>query len=68
LREQTAPYTRLVAGGAPNGLSIRATPNNGTGENDWFAVTTAADGSTWAAGWYIDLGVRHRADRERRRF
>jgi hypothetical protein len=23
-------------------------------ENDLFAATTAADGSTWADGWYID--------------
>jgi len=50
----TAPYTTHVAAGAPNSLSIQATPNAGAGENDLFAVTTAADGSTWAVGWDID--------------
>ncbi|HTD55063.1 MAG TPA: hypothetical protein VK670_06750, partial [Silvibacterium sp.] len=47
------PYTTYVATGSPNGISIRKTPNNGTGENDLFSVTNAADGSTWAAGWDI---------------
>jgi Phosphoesterase family len=50
----TAPYTTLVAGGAPNRLSVLSTPNSGTGENDLFAAATAADGSTWAVGWGVD--------------
>jgi hypothetical protein len=50
----TAPYTTYVAAGAPNSTSIQSTPNAGTGENDLFAVTTATDGSTWAAGWDIN--------------
>ena len=50
----SAPYTTYVAAGAPKALSIQATPNAGTGENDLFAATTAADGSTWAVGWDID--------------
>jgi hypothetical protein len=50
----TAPYTSYVAAGAPTRLSIQATPNAGAGENDLFAVTTSADGSTWAVGWDID--------------
>jgi hypothetical protein len=49
-----APYTTLVASGAPNKLSILGTPNSGAGENDLFAAATAADGSTWAVGWAID--------------
>jgi hypothetical protein len=49
----TAPYTTYVASGAPKEISIRTTPNNGTGENDLFGVTIAADGSKWAAGWDI---------------
>jgi phosphoesterase family protein len=48
------PYTTLVAGGAPSSLSVVSTPNNGAGENDLFAATTAADGSTWAVGWSVD--------------
>jgi Phosphoesterase family len=48
------PYTTLVASGAESSLGLLATPNNGSEENDLFAATTAADGSTWAAGWYID--------------
>jgi len=47
------PYTTYVATGDQKGVSIRKTPNNGTGENDLFGVTNAADGSTWAAGWDI---------------
>jgi hypothetical protein len=50
----TAPYSTLVAAGAPSRLGIVSAPSAGTGENDLFAATTAADGSTWAAGWYID--------------
>jgi hypothetical protein len=49
-----APYTTLVVAGAPKGLSVVASPNNGSGENDLFAATTAGDGSTWAVGWFID--------------
>jgi hypothetical protein len=49
-----APYTTLVAAGAPNKLSISNTPSSGAGENDLFAAATAADGSTWAVGWFID--------------
>jgi hypothetical protein len=47
----TAPYTTMVAAGAPSHLSLLTTPNSGTGEQDLFAATTAADGTTWAAGW-----------------
>jgi hypothetical protein len=50
----TSPYTTEVATGAPNSLSLVNSPNNGTGENDLFATTTAADGSTYAVGWYIN--------------
>jgi hypothetical protein len=50
----SAPYTTYVASGAPSSLSIMTSPNNGTTENDLFAVANAADGSTWAVGWYID--------------
>jgi hypothetical protein len=50
----TAPYTTLVAAGAPNSLSLLNSPNNGTGEQDLFAATTAPDGSTWAAGWFLN--------------
>src|SRR5207247_9307346 len=49
----TAPYTTAVAAGAPNSLALVASPNNGSGEQDLFAATTAADGSTWAAGWFL---------------
>ena len=55
----TAPYTTLVAGGAPGSLQILSTPNNGTGENDLFAATSASDGSTWAVGWYINAAGTH---------
>jgi hypothetical protein len=50
----TVPYTTYVAAGAPGSLSILTTPNNGTTENDLFATAIAADGSTWAVGWYVD--------------
>jgi hypothetical protein len=50
----SAPYTTYAAASAPNRLSIQATPNASTGENDLFAADTAADGSTWAVGWNID--------------
>jgi hypothetical protein len=48
------PYTTLVASGPESGLGLLATPNAGGEENDLFATASAADGSTWAAGWYID--------------
>jgi len=51
------PFTTLVAS---NGALV-ASPNNGSGEQDLFAATTAADGSTWAGGWYIDPGGDHQA-------
>jgi hypothetical protein len=55
----TAPYTTLVAAGAPGSQQILSTPNNGSGENDLFAAATAADGSTWAVGWYINASGTH---------
>lgn len=51
----TAPYTNYIAAGAPGSLAIQSTPNAGTGENDLFAAATAADGSTWAVGWDINI-------------
>lgn len=53
----TAPYTTYVAAGASGALSIAATPNAGSDENDLFAATTASDGSTWAVGWDIDTST-----------
>ena len=50
----TAPYTTYVAAGPLKSLSILATPNAGTEENDLFGVDLAADGSTWTVGWNID--------------
>ena len=50
----TAPHTTNVVAGSPGAETIQTTPNAGTGENDLFAVTTAADGSTWAVGWDIN--------------
>jgi hypothetical protein len=50
----TKPYTTYVATGPANGLSLRTSPNRGSGENDLFAVATGADGSTWAVGWDIN--------------
>lgn len=50
----SAPYTTLVASGAPSALSVASTPNNGAGEQDLFGAATASDGSTWAVGWDID--------------
>jgi hypothetical protein len=49
-----APNTTLVASGPPPDVELRSTPSQGAGENDLFSVATAADGSSWAAGWYID--------------
>lgn len=48
------PYTTFVASGAPGSLSVLTTPSQGTGENDLFAATTAADGTAWAVGWVVD--------------
>jgi hypothetical protein len=48
-----APFNSMVAAGAPNSLVLQNTPN-ATGENDLYAVTTAADGSTYASGWSVD--------------
>ena len=50
----SAPYTTMVASGAPNKLALATTPNTGAGEQDLFAAATAADGSNYAAGWAID--------------
>ena len=49
----TAPYTTMVASGAPGSLSLVTTPNSGPGEQDLFGAATAADGSTWAVGWAL---------------
>jgi len=49
------PFTTLVAA---NGALVDS-PNNGSGEQDLFAATTAADGSMWAGGWYIDPNGDH---------
>ena len=43
----------------PTGLTIQNTPNHGAGENDLFSVATAADGSTWTVGWYINIFGNH---------
>jgi hypothetical protein len=59
LESSLSPYTTLVAAGAPASPQFQSTPNNGTGENDLFAAATAADGSTWAAGWYINAAGTH---------
>ena len=37
-----------------NSISSTGSANNGAGENDLFGAATAADGSTYAVGWYID--------------
>ena len=50
----STPYTTMVASGAPNKLALEPTPNSGAGEQDLFGATTAADGSTYAAGWFVD--------------
>jgi hypothetical protein len=50
----TAAYSTFVASGPPQSLGLLTTPNQGSGEQDLFAAATAADGSTWAAGWDID--------------
>lgn len=50
----TAPYTSFAASGDADGVSLVATRNRGSGENDLFSATTAGDGSTWAVGWFID--------------
>jgi len=53
----TAPYTTYVAAGAPGTLTIQNTPNIAGAENDLFAVTTAANGLTWAVGWVLDIAA-----------
>jgi hypothetical protein len=50
----TAPNTTMVASGPRSDVNLLTTPSKGGGENDLFGVTTAADGSQWADGWYID--------------
>jgi hypothetical protein len=50
----TAPFTTLVASGSSAGVTLQSSPSNGAGENDLFGATTAADGSAWAAGWYVE--------------
>ena len=50
----TTPYATEVATGAPASLSMVTSPNTGTGENDLFGAATAADGTVYAAGWYVD--------------
>jgi hypothetical protein len=50
----TAPFSTLVASGGSSGVGLLSTPSQGAGENDLFGVTTAADGSTWAVGWYVE--------------
>lgn len=54
---ETAPFTTLVESGPPSGTTLVSSPSVGTGENDLFAGTTAADGSTPAAGWNIDTST-----------
>ena len=49
----TAPFTTFAASGAAGSLSLATTPN-ATGENNLYALTTAADGSVYAAGWSVD--------------
>jgi hypothetical protein len=51
---ETVPYTTEVAAGAPSSLALVTSANVGAGENDLFGATTAGDGTTWAAGWFID--------------
>jgi hypothetical protein len=48
------PYTTLTASGTASSVTLQSSPSHGAGENDLFGVTTAADGSTWAAGWYVE--------------
>jgi hypothetical protein len=50
----TSPFTTLVESGSATGVGLLNAPSRGTGENDLFGATTAADGSTWAVGWYIE--------------
>jgi len=49
----TAPFTTMVATGAPTSLALLNTPN-APGENNLYATTTATDDTTYAAGWSID--------------
>jgi hypothetical protein len=50
----TAPFATFVAAGAPKAVTLQDAPSVGTGENDLFGAATAADGTTWAAGWNVD--------------
>jgi hypothetical protein len=50
------PFTTLAASGTESGVTLQSSPSTGTGENDLFGATTAADGSRWAAGWYVVEG------------
>jgi hypothetical protein len=58
---ETSPFTTLVESGPSSRLALLSTPSIGSGENDLFAATTTADGSTWAAGWYIDPSTGNHA-------
>jgi hypothetical protein len=49
----TAPFTTLVGAGSASSLGLVNTPSR-PGENDLFAASTAANGSTWAVGWFRD--------------
>jgi hypothetical protein len=51
----TTPYTTYVAAGAPSALTIQSTPNIAHEENDLFGAVTAAEGTTWAVGWALDI-------------
>ena len=51
---ETAPLTTFVASGPPSGIAVVPSPSQGSGENELFAATTSADGSTWADGGYIE--------------
>jgi hypothetical protein len=48
-----APFNSMTAAGAPNTLALQNSPN-AAGENDLYAITTAADGSSYASGWSVD--------------
>ncbi len=43
-----------MAAGAPSSLSLVSSPNIANDENDLFSANTAADRSTYAAGWFAD--------------
>jgi hypothetical protein len=52
------PYTTMVASGPGSAVTLDSTPSAGTGENDLFGAATAADGSTWAVGWYVEAATQ----------